>query len=129
MIRASLLALLTACAPGKTECDCADPAAHVHVAPESAAEVIAIDLSGPACAGARATCGQPSTTGCATYVFTARAAGVCKVNVTFASGTFTASVSFAPPNGCCTGYYAEPASGGDIEASRPGGDAGAGDAR
>ncbi len=112
------------CTQGQVECDCADPAARVHIAEDGAAAVTAIVLRGPACAGETATCEQKTSAGCATYRFTARGAGGCDVDVVFAGGTFTAHVQFARANGCCPGYYAEPASSGEIEAFRPLGDAG-----
>ena len=112
------------CSQGITQCECLDPAAHVQVPAESAASVMEIELSGPACEGTLAKCVKESVTGCAEYAFTARAAGQCKVDVIFTSGTFSTTVAFSAPNSCCTGFYPQPASAGEIDASRPLSDAG-----
>jgi len=119
-----LCLLATACNQPKTECDCAEPGAHVHVPPESAAAVTEVRLSGPACDGQTATCTQPAAAGCATYAIVARAPGTCQVDVVFVDTTFTATVAFAQGDSCCTGLYPTPANAGEIEATRGPSDAG-----
>jgi hypothetical protein len=121
-----LAALTTACSQTKSECDCADPGAHVHVAPESAGAVTEIRLSGPACDGQKASCTQPAAAGCATYAITPRAAGQCQVDVVFVDTTFSATVTFAQGSTCCTGLYPTPVNAGEIEATRGPSDGGAG---
>jgi hypothetical protein len=126
MKRLLLLACLaaTACSQAKTECDCAEPGAHVHVPPESAAAVTAVRLSGPSCDGETATCTQPAAAGCATYGIVPRAAGACQIDVVFVDTTFSASVTFAQGDTCCTGLYATPTGAGEIDATRGPADAG-----
>jgi len=128
MMRSLLLVGLTAtaCSQSKTECDCADPGVHVHVPPESAAAVTEVRLSGPACSGQKATCTQAAAAGCAAYGIAASAAGTCQIDVIFVDTTFTATVTFAPGDSCCTGLYPTPANAGEIEATRGPSDGGAG---
>ena len=117
---------MAGCSQSKTECDCADPGAHVHVLPESAAEVTEVRLSGPACSGQKPTCTQAAAVGCATYGIVASAAGSCQIDVVFVDTTFTATVTFAQGDSCCTGLYPTPANAGEIEATPGPSDGGAG---
>jgi hypothetical protein len=113
-----------ACAQSKTECDCIAPGARVHVAPESAAAVTAVKLTGAACDGVTPACTQAAATGCETYAITPAAPGGCTVDVVFVDGTFTANLTFAQTTGCCAGIYPSPTSAGDIDAVRAPADAG-----
>jgi len=122
----AVAACTLACTTGsKVECDCAEPGARVHVAPESAAAVVDVRLSGPACQGQKATCAQPAPLGCATYAIQAVAAGACTVDVVFVDTTFTASFAFQRGSDCCNALYPVPASAGDIDAPHAPPDAGA----
>jgi hypothetical protein len=108
----------------QTECSCIPPGARVNVAPESAAAVTEVKLSGTACDGVTPSCVQAAATGCATYSFQPKAPGGCTVTVLFVDGTFTANLTFEQTTGCCSGLYPTPASAGDIDAVRAPADAG-----
>ncbi len=82
------------------------------------AAVSAVRVGGPACDGVTPTCTDQTGAGCARYVFRAKRAGKCQVEVDFTSGgtRFTAEVPIVEVKGCCAGFYAEPPSAADIEA-------------
>lgn len=129
----AVAALGAACSSKSTECDCIDPSLRVSVPAEAAAEVIDVRVSGAACTGVAVTCAQQGVGGCASWRFAANATGTCHVEVSFAAGTsYTRDVTIAPPNGCCTGFYPDPESAGEIDVTPPGAsgpaDAAAGDA-
>jgi hypothetical protein len=115
-LAALLLVMPAACSQSKTACECADPNAHVHVPSEDLAQVTEVRLSGAACEGQQARCTEAVSGGCATWSIPARAQGSCRVDVVFRETIFTATVTFAAVNDCCTGLY--PTSGGEIEATR-----------
>jgi hypothetical protein len=110
---------LFACGTDRPACECADPAARVRVPAESAAAVTEVKVSGNGCPpGTEVTCEQQTTTGCVVYRFKASTAGSCDVSVVYVDGMFTASVKFSPVT-CCTGFFPDPPSSGDIDATRP----------
>jgi hypothetical protein len=110
---------LCACGTDRTACECTDPAARVRVPADRVAAVIDVKVSGDGCPpGTEVTCEQQTTTGCAVYRFAASAAGSCEIGVVFVDGMFTASVKFSPLT-CCTGFFPDPPSAGDIDATRP----------
>lgn len=109
------------------ECTCVDPSLRLHVPPERAAAVIAVVPSEPACAGSTVSCAEaaPEGTACVTYAIRATAQGNCHVDVDFSSGParFSADVRLLP-GGCCSGFYATPASAADIDVPSASNDAG-----
>jgi hypothetical protein len=118
---AAATAETVACSSADTQCDCADPALRVHVPSESAVAVSEVRVSGTACEGATVSCIQPGTEGgCASYQFAAKAAGTCHVEVLFATGGSVArDVSITEATGCCAGFFAQPATEGDIAVTPP----------
>lgn len=114
------------------ECDCIDPSLKISVAPESAAAVLDVRLSGEACGSAKVTCAQEGIGGCASWRFAATAAGTCHIDVDFVSGTtYARDISIVQTTGCCSGFFPSPASAGEIDVTVPPGgvtDAGGQDA-
>jgi hypothetical protein len=110
------------CTKATTQCDCADPAITLTIPADIAASVNgAPHVSGTACDGVVPTCVN-QTGGCSEYRFLAKASGVCHVEVDFASGqAFTADVTTVAGSDCCEGFYATPASAGQIEVPSPDG--------
>ena len=105
---------LAACGPSRAVCDCADPTLHVSVPKDVAGSAMGLVLSG-ACAGEKVTCDEIAGGGCAEYRFVAHAAGACHVDLDFATGRrFSADVKISESAGCCSGFFAEPPSAGDM---------------
>jgi hypothetical protein len=103
----------------KVECTCASPALVVNVPPERASAVIDVVPSGPACDAVMAGCVMAAPNGgagCVQYAIVASAAGNCHIDVDFSSGPprFSADVRVAAVT-CCSGFYAQPTSAGEID--------------
>jgi hypothetical protein len=114
-----------ACSSSRAECACDDPAIEVRVPEDRAAAFEDISLSGSACVGVTAACAETSTAGCLRYRFDAHAAGSCHIDVDFSAGPprFSADVAVLS-GGCCTGFYANPRSAGQIDVPGASSDAG-----
>jgi len=115
-----------ACSSSRAECLCADPALEVRLPADRAAAFQDIALSGAACAGVMPACAERSSSGaCARFRFAAFAAGSCHVDIDFSSGPprFSADVTVVP-GGCCAGFYAQPATAGDLDVPSASMDAG-----
>jgi hypothetical protein len=120
LVLASAVVASAACSSADTQCECADPALRVLVPPESAVAVTELRLTGPACEGVTWSCSRPGTEGgCATYQFTAKAAGACHVEVVFVNGTYTRDVTIVASTGCCEGFRADPSTASDINVVPP----------
>ncbi len=111
------------CSTASNQCDCTDPSVHLAIPPESAAAVVGVRLSGPACAAvAPPSCAQTGPEGgCASFRFAATAAGNCHIEVDFANGVFAHDVSIRESSGCCAGFYPDPASAGEVAVTPPSG--------
>jgi hypothetical protein len=102
------------------ECDCIDPSLKVSVAPESAAAVADVRVSGDACSGVAVTCAQQGIGGCASWRFAANAAGTCHIDVLFVAGTtYARDVSIVQSTGCCSGFFPSPVSAGEVDVTPP----------
>jgi hypothetical protein len=120
LLAAGIVAI--ACSSANTECDCADPAITLSIPSDVAPSVTAVHLTGPACEGVDPTCTNQAG-GCSQYRFDAKAAGICNVEIDFATGrTFQAQLTLAGSSeSCCAGFYPSPASAGQIAVPSPDG--------
>ena len=110
------------CSSATTQCDCADPAITVSIPSDIAPSALPLKVTGAACTGAEPTCVN-QTGGCSEYRVLASGAGVCELEVDFATGrVFQATVTVtASSDACCTGFYPSPASAGQIVVPSPDG--------
>jgi hypothetical protein len=92
-------AAVTACGD---DCFCNAPEVDVVVPAASAAEVVSVSASGPACTGVTGSCDQQGTTGCVDYAVVPNVAGDCAVTVTFSDGSLQQETfTFGGTPTCC----------------------------
>lgn len=107
------------CRGSGATCDCADPAIAISVPADIASSVIAVNLSGPACANASASPANQANGG-TEYTFTAGAAGTCTIEVIFASGdVFEDELTILEQSGCCPGFYVSPPGAAQVDVPEP----------
>ena len=108
-------ALTASACTGPTACDCVDPTLHVRVPPDLAGAAMGVILGG-ACADQRVSCTMASGSGCAEYAFSASMPGTCHLDMDFLTGRrFSADIKIVHTAGCCSGFFAEPPSAGDVQ--------------
>jgi hypothetical protein len=122
---AALLFATPACNGDKTECSCVSPGFTVTITTITTIDTTPASqlmASGPACAAATITCELPTAgaSACTTYRVVPSAPGACEVDLYFSSGTDDEQdVNIVEATGCCSGYYADPPSAGDVEFPAP----------
>lgn len=119
LIPLTLLSVACSTSAGQEACDCADATLTLNIPADVAAAVLAVTLSGNACAGVTPVCAM-SQSGCTVYRFGAAAAGTCSIQVDFPNSVFKDDVTIAAPTGCCPGYYATPLASATIDVPEPG---------
>jgi hypothetical protein len=120
---ASILASATACDDGRTECACTPQGFIVTIETGATAETTELVPSGPACATAAVTCTSDAGAACAAYQVIPNASGNCVIDVYFSGGTTDEQdVNIVHDTGCCSGFYPDPPSAGDVDFPAPGGD-------
>jgi hypothetical protein len=116
-----------ACHDDATECDCLAPGFTITVEPGGPEEAVMVIPSGPACADAGVTCETPTSLGCTAYRVVPTAEGDCHVDVYFSGGTDDSDdVNIVEETGCCSGFYPDPPSAGQVDLPPPGTPADAG---
>jgi len=106
------------------ECICADPTIFLVIPADRTASVAGVQLSGEACANAKATCTKAAGSGCAEFAFRGTAIGSCTVAVAFDSGAATFEETFSLYRyPCCPGVYADLPDGSTVFAPDLAGDA------
>ena len=116
---ASLLATTPSCTRDTTECDCAPQGFTVTISgPPQTTQVVP---SGSACVAASVTCTSSGVSGsCDAYRVVPSAEGTCQVDVIFGGGTDDEQqVNIVHSAGCCSGFYADPPSAGDVDFQAP----------
>jgi hypothetical protein len=129
---ASILGTALACDEGSgTECACTPQGFTVTIETGATAQTTQLVPSGPACTMATVTCtsddGGPE---CTAYRVIPTASGTCVIDVYFGGGTADEQdVNIVHDTGCCSGFYPDPPSAGDVDFPAPGapGDAGPGE--
>jgi hypothetical protein len=117
--------LLAGCNRFAVQCDCITPGVTLTLDDTSAASVVAVRASGPACEGVTPRCLSQDTP-CTFWQIDAKNPGGCHVEVDFgASGKVSHVVTIRRVEGsCCAGLYAEPPGSGDITVKLPATDGG-----
>jgi hypothetical protein len=113
--------LVSACGSSSdsSTCDCIEPTITIAIPVDVATSASTPQLGGSACTNVTPVCTNP-TGGCSQYEFQANAAGICDITVPIDNTVFATAINIVANTGCCSGFFASPASAANVIVPEPG---------